>query len=392
LHFNSVLEIHFKNFMWKNIKGQSKAINTLKKIYENKRIANAYIFYGPDGVGKDAAAIEFAKLINCENPINGNEACDECKSCRQTSNLTSGIFKFITALPSPKTEKADSNPLAGLSKEDYDTFLEEINLKVQDPYHNINIPKANNIRIDSIKQIKHDIYLTSEQDKKKVFLISKADMMNPQSSNSLLKILEEPPGNSVLLLTTSKINSLLPTIVGRCQKIIFEYLSDDDIKSYIKELKPGIDEKELNFYSYISEGSISKCTDILEENFFEMRDMCIEILRSIAANKKLKLINEIKQFSKDKDKVKKVIFLFMVWFRDSIYINNGLEDKILNSDKIETLKNFNDNYTTKFYKIQSILENAIKNIEGNLNSDILLQKLFFDIGKNIKRIPRESPQ
>ncbi|HPS64213.1 MAG TPA: hypothetical protein PK447_01410 [Ignavibacteria bacterium] len=372
--------------MWKEVKGQYKAIQTLKKIYENKRLANAYIFYGPDGIGKDAAAIEFAKLINCENPVNGNEACGACRSCRQTAQLASGFFKFITALPTGKSDKPDTNPLAGLSQEDYDTYLEEINLKIRDSYHTINIPKANNIRIDSIKQIKHDIYLTPDKGRKKVFLISRADMMNIQSANSLLKILEEPPGDSVLILTTSKINSLPPTIIGRCQKIIFDYLSDDDIKSYIKELKPGIDDNELNYFAYLSEGSISKCRNVLDENFLEMRDLCVELLRSVAANRKMKLINDIKQFSKDKEKIKKVIFIFMIWFRDSVYIDNGLPEKMLNSDKSDTIKKFNDNYKINFYKVQALLENALKDLEGNLNSDILLEKLFFDMGRYIKRI------
>lgn len=373
--------------MWKDIKGQEKVKETLRKIYRSKRFANAYIFYGPEGTGKDATAIEFAKLINCENPINGDEACGECRSCKQTAQLTSGFFKFITALPTAKSDKPDSNPLAGLSQEDFDAYIEEINLKVQDPYHSINIPKANNIRIDSIKQIKHDIYITTEKNKKKVFLISGADMMNIQSANSLLKILEEPPGDSVLILTTSKINSLPPTIIGRCQKIIFDYLSDEDIKSYIKEVKPGINEDELNYYSYLSEGSITKCRNVLDENFIEMRDFCIEMLRSVASRKKMKLINEIRTFSKDKEKIKKVIFIFMIWFRDSVYFENELGDMILNSDKTDTIKNFSQNYSINYYRIQALLENALKDMESNLNSEVMLEKLFFEMERYIKRIP-----
>src|ERR1700730_17404070 len=104
--------------MWSNIIGQERIKNILKNIYQSEKISHAYIFYGTDGVGKDAAAIEFAKLLNCDSPVNENEACDKCPSCIEIDSFRSSLFKFIVALPAGKNETdEDLNPLEKLEKD-----------------------------------------------------------------------------------------------------------------------------------------------------------------------------------------------------------------------------------------------------------------------------------
>ncbi|MFA5404367.1 MAG: hypothetical protein WC358_05490, partial [Ignavibacteria bacterium] len=220
--------------MWSNITGQERVIKILKNIYLSNKISHAYIFYGKEGIGKDAVAIEFAKLINCENRIDVIDACDRCTSCRQISSLNSTSFKFITALPSGRKENSEEdNPVNTLKQEDYEIYLEEIEKKSKDHYHKINIQNANDIRISSIRQIRKEIYLTGIKGKKKIFLISNSDLMNLQSSNAFLKILEEPPGDSLIILTTSRLNSMLSTITGRCQKIRFDPIKKEDLAKFL---------------------------------------------------------------------------------------------------------------------------------------------------------------
>ena len=106
--------------MWSNIIGQEKVKDILKNIFLSGKISHAYIFYGDEGVGKDAAAVEFAKLLNCDDPVNGNEACDKCKSCIEIDSFRSSLIKFVTALPSGKNESDDDkSPLEKLDKEDF---------------------------------------------------------------------------------------------------------------------------------------------------------------------------------------------------------------------------------------------------------------------------------
>jgi len=376
--------------MWTNIIGQERAKEILRNIFSSERISHAYIFYGNEGVGKDAAAVEFAKLLNCDNRINKTEACDKCKSCLEIDSFKSPLFKFITALPSGKNEtEEDTNPLEKLEKEDFTNYLSGIEFKVRDKYHKISLPKANDIRISSIRQIKKDIYLTGKIGKKKIFLISGAERMNPQSSNSILKILEEPPKDSVLILTTSRVNSIISTIIGRCQKIKFDNLKKSHIADYIERKAERISSRELEFYSEISEGSITKCNEILEKNFLDLREKVMDVLTAIVTNKQLKLGNEIDYVigKKDKQRIRQFLILLNIWFADIMFKSNGNDELIINKDKIDRINKFVSNFNSENYKIINTIEDAIKDLESNIFPDLLLYNLSFKIRSYIQKKP-----
>jgi len=371
--------------MWDKIIGQNDVINKLINIRNSGKIAHSYIFYGIDGVGKDAVAIEFAKFVNCNNPVN-NSACDVCPSCKQISTLASTDFKFITALPVGKNEsESNDDPIQNLKEEDYKIYLSELKEKSENNYYKINLPNANNIRISSIRQIKREIFLTNTKDKKKIFIISDADKMNQQSSNSLLKILEEPPGNSLIILTTSRVNYLLPTIFGRCQKIKFDSLSINDVKNYILKVS-SFSEYEALFYAGLSEGSISKCDEILQEDYLGLRETVIDLLRAIVAGKKLMISTEMKKIigTKNKERVKQSLKILNIWLRDAFYLENGLEEKIINKDKIDSLGKFYKSFKSDSYKIITSSEDLMKEIDGNQSLELLLHRKVFEIKDLIK--------
>lgn len=373
--------------MWSNIIGQERVIKILKNIYSSNKISHSYIFYGKEGVGKDAVAIEFAKLVNCENKINDIEACDNCPSCRQISSLNSITFKFITALPAGRKENSEEdNPINTLKQEDYETYLEEINKKAKDNYYKINIPGANDIKISSIRQIKKEIYLTGLKGKKKIFLISNSDLMNPQSSNAFLKILEEPPGDSLIILTTSRLNAMLSTITGRCQKIRFDPIKKEDLTNYLLKIKNDLTVTEAEIYADISDGSILKCKSITESYFLELREKMIEMLIALVTNKSITLSNIISSIiaERDKEKIRQFLLLLIIWFRDVIFITNGEKTNIINKDRIERLEKFSRLYKTDNYKIINYIEDSYKELEQNLNIELLLLNLTFKIKSEFK--------
>ncbi len=370
--------------MWSNIIGQEKVKSILSNIYSSGKISHAYLFYGNKGTGKDAAAIEFAMLLNCDEPVNGNEACEKCKSCIEINSLYSSLFKFIIALPSGKNESDEgTNPLEKLEKEDFENYIKEIDAKSADKYYNICLPKANDIRISSIRQIKKDIYMTGRTGKKKIFIISNCHMMNMQSANSLLKILEEPPGDSILILTTSEINSLLPTIVGRCQIIKFKDLTSAQILAYIKRKNINIAGEEAEFFANLSGGSIERCNNILEKNFLELRARVPDLLLSLITNNYLALGNNIDFIvgKKDKERVKLFLILLAVWFRDIINRKFGNDELIINKDKaqLQRIINFTSNFESENYQIINNIEDAIKDIDSNIFLDLMLYNLSYKV-------------
>lgn len=379
--------------MWSKIAGQDKAISKLRSIYTNGRIAHAYLFYGNEGVGKDAAAIEFAKLINCTN-VKNNEACDKCENCKKISAFRSEYFHFICALPTGRSEQADSVPLEKLDPGDYETYLEQIKLKSENSYHHVNIPDANNIRINSIRDIINKIYLSAGKNYKKIFLISEADKMKQEAANALLKVLEEPPKNSILILTTSKINSLPQTVIGRCQKIYFEALPAELIKeklsSALKENTDIVSKEEIDLASRICSGSYTRAIELLELGISQLREEALSFLIALLTNNYIKTVSIIRAITSKNDKKRTKYFLIFLnaWFRDLLLLKYESEDtssRISNLDVSDRLKRFNSKYPdTDIYSIITDLEESDKQITQNVQLNLILLNLAFKLRKYIK--------
>ncbi len=378
--------------MWRNVLGQEKVIEKLKSAFKAGRISHAYLFYGNEGTGKDAAAIEFAKLLNCKNPVNESEACDICENCKKISEFKSEYFHFICALPAGKSEQTDSDPIEKLAAADFDAYMEQLSMKSKNPYYRINIPNANNIRINSIRDLISKSYLSTSRNYKKIFIVSEADKMKQEAANALLKVLEEPPKNSVLILTTSKLNSLPQTVIGRCQRIHFEPLAEELIKEKLlasENTRNGYTKDEINIAAKLSFGSYSRAAELLEMGTAEIRDTAIKFLISIVRNEYSEIVSIIRSMSAktNKDKIKYLLFFLGVWFRDLLRVKHAgsnNENEIANSDIKDRLVKFMANYPdTDIYSAIMELEESEKYIVQNVQLQLILLNLSFKLKKHI---------
>ena len=368
--------------MWASVKGQGKVTGRLKAIFSSSRVAHAYLFKGLDGTGKDAAAVEFARLLNCTDVQNGNEACGKCSNCRKVSSLKSDLFRVVCALPSGRSEQPGSDPLESLSAADFELYLEQLELKAADPYHRINIPNANNIRINSIRDLVSRIYMASAKGSKKVFLISEAEKMKQEAANALLKVLEEPPRNSVLILTTSKVSSLPSTIAGRCQNISFEPLGIDEVKEMLVDRASGHKMAEIELAARLSMGSYTRALELLEIGISEIRESVISFL--VAAVKDnyadTVLISRTLGTKNDKDRLRHFLFFMNTWFRDILKVKCGIDENLSNFDIAERLKKFNANYPdSDIFSIINEIEEAEKLIGQNVQPPLILTNLSFKL-------------
>jgi DNA polymerase-3 subunit delta' len=382
--------------VWNNIIGQERVKNKLRSIHHDGRIAHAYLFHGNEGVGKDAAAIEFAKLLNCTN-IENDGSCDRCDSCKKISSFKSEYFHFICALPSGRSEQTNSDPLEKLAPSDYEAYLEQLSLKAENPYHHVNIPDANNIRINSIRDLVNRIYFSAGKNYKKVFLISEAEKMKQEAANALLKVLEEPPKNSVIILTTSKPNSLPPTVIGRCQNIYFEPLSAQQITDKIKDtLRKKNDaeahpEKEIMLAAKLSSGSYTRAVELLNLGIIEMREQAISFLIALLKDNSSEIVTIIRSLTdrNNKEKTKYFLHFLDIWFRDLMIIKYSDEKKftpvISNEDIADRLGRFNSNYPeTDIFSIINGIEESEKLITQNVQLALILLNLAFKLRKYIK--------
>ncbi|MGI6341039.1 MAG: ATP-binding protein [Minisyncoccales bacterium] len=198
-----------------NVIGHEKQKEFLTKVVLNKKIPHAFLFAGEDMVGKKTLAFAFAKLILCDN-----NACQTCKTCTDIDKRISPDLYFVS----------DEN---------------------------------NNIEIDKIRAVREFLRLKSYSNKKKIAIIDNAHLMGNDAQNSILKLLEEPPENSILILVTSFKEMILETIKSRVQEINFNKVSRKEIEEYL--ILKGADEKEAEEISIFSGGKIGKAIEFLND-------------------------------------------------------------------------------------------------------------------------------
>jgi DNA polymerase-3 subunit delta' len=323
--------------LWPRVIGQARVKRTLLSALRTGRLAHAYLFYGPEGVGKDAMALELARILHCER--GGESACGECDSCLRAAAMQHPDIQLITALPTGKSEESDDPPLSKLTADDITTIREEYRKKGENPYYRLDIPRALVIKISSIREVRREASLTSYGGKRRIFVISQAEDMEDAAANALLKTLEEPAGDCLILMTAANRESLLPTIISRCQQVRFDPLGAEEIGRALIE-RQGVDPSRAALISRLSNGSYSRALELLSTDVFEERTFAVEFIRNALSGNAAKVIDDAERIAswKNRDQVQRFLITILMWFRDAMVLKEG--GKIINLDQEEDLRRF----------------------------------------------------
>jgi DNA polymerase-3 subunit delta' len=337
----------FLRLMWSNVIGQSRVKRILSNALEQKKLPGAYLFSGPEGTGKDAMAIELAKAVNCQNEaMNGLEACDECANCLTIASFASPIVTFVHALA--KDIESPGSGEANQKEEDLDIVREQLAAKSDDPYHNLDIPRATTIQIGQIRDLRLSLSRTLSGGKKRVVIISEADMMNAQAQNAFLKTLEEPHANTLIIMTSSNTNRLYPTILSRCQDVRFDILSVEDIASALI-LREELPQAQADFLARLAAGSYSRARSMIGEDVQEMRNQIVSFLRMGLSKSRRNAAQQIDlflprsgggKFLEKRQAVEQRLTLLTLWLRDALALSTKAENEIINLDQKEDLTKF----------------------------------------------------
>lgn len=324
------------------ITGHESQKEFLRNSVRKNRISHAYLFSGPEGVGKKLVATGFAKLINCAEGGTENLDC-ECTSCAKTEKgLNPDVLVF--GYPDEKT-----------------------------------------IKVDHIRQdVERLIHLAPYENPYKVFIIDGAQRMNFNAQNAFLKTLEEPPPNSVIILITTLADLLMPTIRSRCQSVVFQPLAPSQVKDLLERKKP--DEDNPDLVSRISGGSISKALGT-DEDYLRKRTEYIDCLMAVDAKKPLTLFDSVERIRKDvkgggPEDLKTVFDIFSVWLRDSVILRtSGDEEKIVNADMLERLREYSGkrDVLELLAKFAALEETMTRISDNNANVEVSFENLLLKL-------------
>lgn len=205
--------------------GQTALITTLKNAVKNGKLAHAYLFCGPRGVGKTTCARIFAKAINCLHPTADGEACNECESCKAFNEQRS--------------------------------------------YNIFELDAASNNSVENIKSLMDQTRIPPQVGKYKVFIIDEVHMLSTSAFNAFLKTLEEPPAHVIFILATTEKHKILPTILSRCQIYDFERMTTNDIINHLKKVaeKEEItyEDEALNIIAEKADGGMRDALSVFDQ-------------------------------------------------------------------------------------------------------------------------------
>jgi DNA polymerase-3 subunit delta' len=352
---------------------QQRILHSIK----NERLPHAFLFYGKEGTGKSAFAIEIAKLLNCEKgPL---VICGKCPACIKISKLEHPDVKFIFPVPGSSIAKP----------QDIGEALQE---KSRNPYKRVSFPaKHTNISIDMIRELKYESKFKLYEGKKKIFIIDEADTMRPEAANALLKLLEEPPANLMLILISSHIHRILATIKSRCQLVHFPPLEGDIILKIIRKFTPQAPD-HLASLIRLALGNIKLAFDFIDEDVLQRREQAIEFLRKVVLiEKSHELLANIDEITKSRDRRNMILLLFFIltWFHDAFHYKEAPQQSgyLINSDLTKKLKGFVNGYPqADFSQIINLTQKAIQDLEDprNLNPTLIFTDLSIKLNRSIK--------
>jgi len=337
---------------FKDIIGQERAINILRSSIRRNRLTHAYLFSGPEGVGKRITALALAKALNCVE--HSDSACGICLSCHKINGSNHPDVKVIE-------------------------------------------PQGLSLSIAQMRELQKEISLKPFEGRWKVYIISEAEKMTPQAANSLLKTLEEPPPHSLIILVTSQEYSLLPTIISRCQRIKFDLIPEAMISQRLQELCK-ISAQQADIIAILSGGSLGKALQMEEKGFLEMREMIISSLSAAANSKPLQLLQLASRFSSEliqkednkglQERVDDIFDVIGSWYRDLLFLkldpsrdDSSLRDILINADKEVILRSQLRNYSLpRLLELIAYFDEIKSALVNKVNIQLVWEVLFLKVG------------
>lgn len=318
--------------------GHEWAVDMLKKHVVNGTTRHAYLFAGPPGIGRRTLALRFAQALNCQSPTAPGVPCGECRNCKQ-----------IAAMQHPDLTIVQSESEGGM------------------------------IKVDQIRETRRALTLKPYAANYRVALFLRFQEANDSASNALLKTLEEAPAYAVLILTADNPEQLLPTIVSRCEVLRLRPLKIEEVQQALEE--KGFETNQSKLIAHISGGRFGYARRLLEsEALLAEREERLNDLQSLISASRVEKFSYADKLSKDKDSMRRVILIWLSYWRDIMLRTAQAGTPLVNIDRnmeIEEIAHRTDLSSARL--VVHELENTLEKMEKNVNSRLLAEVLLLDL-------------
>jgi len=309
----------------------------LQKALANDHIAHAYLFTGPDGVGRLNMAIELARVLSCErDPVESAVMGCDCISCNNMRRLQHPNLTLLFPLPSTGKSGNESNDKGRgksvrikqeeLAAEAYKRICDD---KAADPYSLLSIAGSGLIRIEQIRELRNRMVLTMDRRGIRVVIIQPADHMNIYAANALLKLLEEPPDRCCLILIANSTRSMPPTIVSRCQIVSFSALPIAAIANDM-QLRRSVSIETAESVARLAGGNYAYAILLLEESMATQLDESLNFLRAAVTGHTEKISAFIDEWgrSKSKQEIVRRLNYIAIWLKDALVTGSFADEEV----------------------------------------------------------------
>src|SRR6266568_1729274 len=326
-----------------HIIGHGHAIDLLRRTLAAQQVRHAYLFTGPDHIGKTLLIHRFAQTLLCtggpDPHVAPQEPCNACLACRKVLHGNHPDLHIIAKAPDKQF-----------------------------------------ILIEQIRALQSDSARRTLEGRRNVFIIQGAHAMNMQAANCLLKTLEEPEPDVVLLLTVPDPGLLLPTILSRVQQVSMHLLTSSQIKNALEQ-RWEVDPQEAALLAALAAGRMGWAIQAVEDE-----DLLSERKAQLEALTKLPLVSKVQRFdiaqklSTDADKARNVLELWLLWWRDMVLAANQCLDLTVNVDMRDTLKQQAAKLgTAEAERMVHAILNTLEALDQNVNARTALEVLMLDL-------------
>ncbi len=318
--------------------GHEWAVNLLAEHVAQGKERHAYLFTGPSGIGRRTLAIRFAQGLNCLKPPTPGQPCRACSACKRIEQMRHPDLSVVEAEHEGET-----------------------------------------LKIDQVRELQHTLSLTPYEARYRIAILLRFEEAHASAANAMLKMLEEPPARVVILLTARSVESLLPTIVSRCEVLRLRPLSTDETAKGLQSIR-NVPEELSERLAHISDGRPGYAIRLFEQpRLLELRQsMLDELIRLLAASRRERFAY-VKEIVDDKEGLRDELQVWLTFWRDVLICASGMSESITNLDHLPQIQKLAKAIELRGAQFHvSAIERTMERIEHNINARLALEVLLMD--------------